>query len=333
MAPTIEFDGDRRRRRRAPRLRRPSRDRAPTSPSRRIVTPYPGPRAQAVIERMRAVEGAGPRTGGDDPPLVVESAAGSILTDPDGNRFVDLAAASRRPPSATPTRRSSRPSATRSAVLSHVSSASIERAARRVRGGAPRHRPARPRSRPARPERLRRQRHGGQAGADATGRREVIAFSGGYFGRGQRRHRARRQGRVPRGVGREADAHFLPYPVPVSLAARPGRRAGDRRSRSSVTPSRTRRRGSARSPPSSSSRSRATAASSSRPTGSWPACASWPTGTASSSSSTRSSAGSGGPAGPWAAEHWGVVPGPDDRRQGHRRRAGGLGGRRSRARS
>ena len=56
-----------------------------------VTTPYPGPRARAVIERMRAVEGAGPRTGGDDPPLVVESASGSILTDPDGNRYVDLA--------------------------------------------------------------------------------------------------------------------------------------------------------------------------------------------------------------------------------------------------
>ena len=57
----------------------------------RIVTPYPGPRARAVIERMRAVEGAGPRTGGHAP-LVVDEAQGSIVTDPDGNRFVDFAA-------------------------------------------------------------------------------------------------------------------------------------------------------------------------------------------------------------------------------------------------
>src|SRR2546428_2069865 len=57
-----------------------------------IVTPYPGPRARATIERMRAVEGAGPRTGGDDAPLVVQEASGSTLVDPDGNRFIDLAA-------------------------------------------------------------------------------------------------------------------------------------------------------------------------------------------------------------------------------------------------
>ena len=45
-----------------------------------------------------------------------------------------------------------------------------------------------------------------------TGRREVIAFSGGYFGRAQRRDRAQRQGRVRAPVGRDADAHFFPYP-------------------------------------------------------------------------------------------------------------------------
>ena len=41
-----------------------------------IVTVYPGPRARGVIERMRAIEGAGPRTGGEAPPLVVDSALG-----------------------------------------------------------------------------------------------------------------------------------------------------------------------------------------------------------------------------------------------------------------
>ena len=58
----------------------------------RIVTPYPGPEARRIIERMRAVEGAGPRTGGTDDPLVVAEAHGATLVDPDGNEFVDLAA-------------------------------------------------------------------------------------------------------------------------------------------------------------------------------------------------------------------------------------------------
>src|SRR6476620_4277255 len=75
--------------RRPPRLRARRRVMTATrDPGPLIVTPSPGPRARAVIERMRAVEGAGPRTGGTDPPLVVESASGSIVVDPDGNHFV-----------------------------------------------------------------------------------------------------------------------------------------------------------------------------------------------------------------------------------------------------
>src|SRR5687767_5443664 len=64
----------------------PQADAAPA-----ISTPYPGPRSRAVLERLAAVEGAGLRTGGAGPaPLVVESANGSLLTDPDGNVFIDL---------------------------------------------------------------------------------------------------------------------------------------------------------------------------------------------------------------------------------------------------
>ena len=50
---------------------------------------YPGPKARAIIERMRQVEGAGPRTGAGEP-LVVDHATGATLVDPDGNRFTDL---------------------------------------------------------------------------------------------------------------------------------------------------------------------------------------------------------------------------------------------------
>ena len=175
--------------------------------------PYPGPKARAIIERMRRVEGAGPRTGTGDP-LVVDHASGATLVDPDGNRFTDLAGSF-----AAATIGHSHPDvaaavAAQIGVASHVSTAAVSE-----------------------------QRVGfeedlltivpheldrvllGISGADAndiavrlarslTGRREVLAFSGGYFGRaggvvglsGKSAFRSR--------VGIDADAHFLPYPDP-----------------------------------------------------------------------------------------------------------------------
>lgn len=180
----------------------------------RIVTPYPGPEARRIIERMRAVEGAGPRTGGTDDPLVVAEAHGATLVDPDGNEFVDLAASF-----AAANVGHSHPAvveAIRDQVgrMSHVSSAfaseprvAFEEALLEI-------------SPPGLDRVLL-----GLSGADAndtalrlarsfTGRREVIAFSGGYFGRasgviglnGKAAQRVR--------VARDADAHFLPYPYP-----------------------------------------------------------------------------------------------------------------------
>ncbi|HKQ17214.1 MAG TPA: aspartate aminotransferase family protein [Solirubrobacterales bacterium] len=174
---------------------------------------YPGPKARSIIERMRRVEGAGPRTGSGDP-LVVDHAMGATLVDPDGNRFTDLAGSF-----AAATIGHSHPDvvaavAAQVGTASHVSSASLSE--QRVGfeedlvGIAP----------------------GGLdrvllgiSGADAndtaiklarsrTGRREVLAFSGGYFGRaggvvglnGKSTFRAR--------VGADAGAHFLPYPDP-----------------------------------------------------------------------------------------------------------------------
>ncbi len=180
----------------------------------RIVTPYPGPEARRVIERMRAVEGAGPRTGGADDPLVVAEAHGATIVDPDGNEFVDLAAsfaAANVGHSHPEVIEAIRDQAGR---MSHVSSASaseprvaFEEALLEIA--------------PAGLDRVLL----GLSGADAndtalrlarsfTGRREVIAFSGGYFGRssgviglnGKAAQRVR--------VARDADAHFLPYPYP-----------------------------------------------------------------------------------------------------------------------
>ena len=178
----------------------------------RIVTPYPGPEARRIIERMRAVEGAGPRTGGSDDPLVVAEAHGATLVDPDGNEFVDLAASF-----AAANVGHSHPAVVdairdQASRMGHVSSAfaseprvAFEEALLEIA--------------PSGLDRVLL----GISGADAndtavrlarsyTGRREVIAFSGGYFGRssgviglnGKAAQRVR--------VARDAEAHFLPYP-------------------------------------------------------------------------------------------------------------------------
>ena len=179
-----------------------------------VQVPYPGPQAQRLIERMRAIEGAGPRTGGSDAPLVVDTALGSILTDPDGNRFVDLAGSF-----AAATIGHSHPAvvaAVRDQVgrAAHVSSASVSepRVAfeEALVGIAP----------PGLDRVLL-----GMSGSDAndtavklartlTGRREVIAFSGGYLGRSTGVVGLSGKARFRESVGVEADAHFLPYPYP-----------------------------------------------------------------------------------------------------------------------
>ncbi|HEX7345499.1 MAG TPA: aminotransferase class III-fold pyridoxal phosphate-dependent enzyme, partial [Candidatus Limnocylindrales bacterium] len=162
---------------------------------------------------MRRVEGAGPRTGSGDP-LVVDHAMGSTLVDPDGNRYTDLAGSF-----AAATIGHSHPDvvtavAAQIGTASHVSSASLSEARvgfeEDLVGIAP-----------AGLDRVLL----GISGADAndtaiklarsrTGRREMLAFSGGYFGRaggvvglnGKSTFRAR--------VGADPDAHFLPYPDP-----------------------------------------------------------------------------------------------------------------------
>jgi 4-aminobutyrate aminotransferase-like enzyme len=179
-----------------------------------VTAPYPGPRAQRLIERMRAIEGAGPRTGGNDPPLVVDTALGSILTDPDGNRFVDLAGSF-----AAATIGHSHPAvvaAVRDQVgrASHVSSASISEPRigfeEALVGIAP----------PGLDRVLL-----GMSGSDAndtavklartlTGRHEVISFSGGYLGRSTGVVGLSGKAHFRMAAGVEADAQFLPYPYP-----------------------------------------------------------------------------------------------------------------------
>ena len=279
--------------------------------------PYPGPQARAVIERMRAVEGAGPRTGGRR--SAARRRVGARL-DPHRPRRQPVRGPRRqlrggddRPLAPRGRRRGSRPGRARQPRL-------VGR------------RPARPRvafeealvdiAPPGLdrvllgPERIGRQRHGRQAGPHADRPPRGDRLLRRLPRPSQRRHRAQRQVALPRRVGhrrRTPTSCRIPYPYRWPLGAEADAGAGRARAR----PPRHRGPGVGRRRcrrPSSSSRSRATAASSSRPTASSPACASWRRATASSSSSTRSSAGSGGPGRTWAVGTLGRRARPDDRR-------------------
>ena len=192
-----------------------------------VATPYPGPRARRMIDRMRAVEGAGPRTGGDDAPLVVDEAFGSTLTDPDGNRFVDLAGSF-----AAATVGHAHPDVVaairdQAGRVGHVSSASASEprvAFEEALVGLA----------PAGLDRVLL----GMSGSDAndtalrlartvTGRHEVIAFSGAYHGRAGGVIGLNGKVRFRAAVGAAADAHFLPYPYPYRWPLGPGDGAGD----------------------------------------------------------------------------------------------------------
>jgi len=58
-----------------------------------ISTPHPGPRSQEIIRRTRTAEAAAGLTFGlADAPPVLARAAGAVIEDPDGNRFLDMVA-------------------------------------------------------------------------------------------------------------------------------------------------------------------------------------------------------------------------------------------------
>lgn len=204
---------------------RPASAGEPRGPAMR--TTYPGPRAVAVLERMARVEGAGMRTAGGEAALVVDSASGSLLTDPDGNVFVDLYASF-----AAATLGHCHPEVTaaireQAGRLTHASSAfgtelraAFEEALLAI---AP---------------------HGldrvllAVTGADAnelalklartaTGRHDVIAFSGGYFGRAAGITGLNGKAAFRTRVGLDADAHFFPFPDRYRWRLGPPERAGE----------------------------------------------------------------------------------------------------------
>jgi 4-aminobutyrate aminotransferase len=172
---------------------------------------YPGPKAKALIERMRRIEGAGPRAGKGDP-LVVDHATGATLVDPDGNQFTDLAGSF-----AAVSIGHSHPDvanavAEQIGVASHVSSAAISE----QRVGFEEDLVA---IAPAGLDRVLL----GITGADAndtaiklarskSGRREILTFAGGYFGRARGVAGFNGKSVFRTRVGVDPDAHFLPYP-------------------------------------------------------------------------------------------------------------------------
>jgi len=174
---------------------------------------YPGPKARALIERMRRVEGAGPRAGAGDP-LVVDHASGATLVDPDGNRYTDLAGSF-----AAASIGHSHPEvavavAEQIGVASHVSSAAISEGRigfeEDLVGISP-----------LGLDRVLL----GITGADAndtavklarssSGRREILTFAGGYFGRTRGVAGLNGKSVFRTRTAVDPDAHFLPYPDP-----------------------------------------------------------------------------------------------------------------------
>ena len=194
----------------------------------RIVTGYPGPKAQALIDRLQAVEGAGPRTGPPGTPLIVDHAAGANLVDPDGNAYVDLAGSF-----AAATVGHGHPEVVaairdQAGRASHVSSASASEARVAFAEALVRIAP------PALDRVLL-----GMSGSDAndaavrlarslTGRRGLIAFSGGYLGRSGAVVGLNGRVALRQRVARDPDAEFLPYPFAYRWPlGDPGRAAED----------------------------------------------------------------------------------------------------------
>ena len=174
---------------------------------------YPGPKARALIERMRRVEGAGPRAGAGDP-LVVDHASGATLVDPDGNRYTDLAGSF-----AAASIGHSHPEvavavAEQIGVASHVSSAAISEGRigfeEDLVGISP-----------LGLDRVLLGITGSDANDTAvklarssSGRREILTFAGGYFGRTRGVAGLNGKSVFRTRTAVDPDAHFLPYPDP-----------------------------------------------------------------------------------------------------------------------
>ncbi len=178
---------------------------------------YPGPKARAIIERMRQVEGAGPRTGAGEP-LVVDHATGATLVDPDGNRFTDLAGSF-----AAATIGHSHPDvvaavAAQIGVASHVSTAAVSEQRVAFEEDLLAIVPREPRSRAARDQRRRCERHRRPARAEPDRPPGGTRVLGRLLRAGRRGRRIERQVGVSLEGRHRRRCPFPPLPRPVSLA-------------------------------------------------------------------------------------------------------------------
>lgn len=176
--------------------------------------PYPGPQARALITRLHAVEGSGPRTGPPNEPLIVDRAHGATIVDPDGNALIDLAGSF-----AAATVGHNHPEVADAITAqlsraSHVASSSASAARVEFQEALLQIAP------PGLDRVLL-----GMSGSDAndtavrlarslTGRRGLLAFSGGYLGRSGSVVGLNGRVALRERVARDADAQFLPYPFP-----------------------------------------------------------------------------------------------------------------------
>ena len=177
-----------------------------------ILIPYPGPKTRALVERLRHIEGAGMRTTTDFPLTAWESARGSLIWDPDGNRYLDLyagfAAANigHAHPKVTAAIHaqaarmihvsSAYPTSTRADLLEKLLSLApvgLTRGLFAITGGQ------------ANDLAIRIARRG-------TGRAEFIAFRGGYFGRDAGVLGMNAKAVFRRGLDIPPGAHFFPFP-------------------------------------------------------------------------------------------------------------------------
>ena len=177
-----------------------------------MITPYPGPRTRELVERLRRVEGSGMRTGDEFPLVAMGSASGALVTDPDGNRYLDLYAGFAAANTGHAHPRVTAAIQAQAARLTHVSSAYptstraelLEKLLSLAPSGLTRGLFA---------------ITGGQANDLAlriarrtTGRDEFIAFHGGYFGRDAGVLGLNSKAIFRRGLGVLPGAHFFPFP-------------------------------------------------------------------------------------------------------------------------
>ena len=177
-----------------------------------MITPYPGPKTRALVERLQRVEGSGMRTAVDYPLTSWEEAQGVYVWDADGNRYLDLysgfaaanighahpkVTAAIREQSARLTHVSSAyPTSTRVQLLEKLISLAppgITRGLFTITGGQ------------ANDLAIRLARR-------ATGHNEFIAFRGGYFGRDAGVLGLNAKAAFRRGLPISPGAHFFPFP-------------------------------------------------------------------------------------------------------------------------